>query len=520
MVDAREYHERSKHTPESVRRDSFSLDFASKPRPTKQYRDLPRITIGESPEPPDMSALPAIAAPYPEPRFAEIPMESEIRNGSEPVDATDLQTLCQYATGITKELEIQGQRTPFRAAACTGKLYHIDLYAVTGDLAGLDPGVYHFDPPSGDFDVVREGDYRGVLARASGAESVGSAPMTLVVTSQWWRNAWKYRERTYRHAFWDSGTTLANLLATAHALGHRASVVTGFADDPVAELVGVDPEREAPLELVPIGRGETVPKAPTVEPIDPAEEPLSPEVVEYPLVPDAWRQSRLEDGATARGWLEEAAGVDGDAFGTHGPGGGRMVELDPVDRETASSRPLANTIERRGSLREYSHESLSDRLFATVLDRALRGIPVDVGDSGGGQQLVDVYTLVHAVDGVESGAYQYHPAQTTLERLGDTDRETAGRLALGQSVVGDAAANVYIMADVDALVAKLGNRGYRVAQLLGGVSLGRLYLATYAHRKIGGRGFTFFDDLVTEHLSPRAEDQTPMTLFAFGKPAD
>jgi hypothetical protein len=86
-------------------------------------------------------------------------------------------------------------------------------------------------------------------------------------------------------------------------------------------------------------------------------------------------------------------------------------------------------------------------------------------------------------------------------------------------VVGDAAVNVYTMADIDSIVEQVGNRGYRLAQLVGGIALGRLYLATYAHRALGGRGFTFYDDLVTEHLSPRASNQTPMTLFAFGKPS-
>ena len=35
---------------------------------------------------------------------------------------------------------------------------------------------------------------------------------------------------------------------------------------------------------------------------------------------------------------------------------------------------------------------------------------------------------------------------------GDTDRETAAHLALDQPVVGDAAVNVYLLADVDAAV--------------------------------------------------------------------
>ena len=513
MVDPREYHERTKHSPASLRNDSFSLDFDTKPRPYKLYEDLPRVSASTAspPSSPETPVLEAIATATAEPDSGAAP------DGTPPeasFDATDLQTLCHYATGVTKELERGGRRVRFRAAACTGKLYHVDLYAVAGDLGAIGPGVYHFDPDSGSFDVLREGDYRGVLARAAADhESVATAPVTFVATSEWWRNAWKYRERTYRHAFWDSGTVLANLLAVAHGTGRRASVVAGFADGPVARLLGVDPETEAPLELVPVGAGDPVPPDRSVEVIDPVVVPPSAERVDYPLVPDAWRQSTLDDAGVVRAWRRRVASTE--EFGTHGRGDGETVALDPVDAETASSRPVGTTIERRGSLREYSHEPISRRKFATVLDRALRGVPTDCSVP----QLLDCYCLVHGVEGVPSGAYQYHPAANVLERVGETSRRTAGRLALDQSVVGDAAVNVYLVADVGAIVEHAGNRGYRLAQLAGGVGLGRLYLATYAHRVLGGRGFTFYDDLVTEHLSPRAANGTPMTLFAFGKPA-
>jgi SagB-type dehydrogenase family enzyme len=513
MVDAREYHERTKHSPASLRDDPFSLDFATKPRPYKRYENLPRRSGRSSPTPPETSALSAVATATP---------DSDVRQSSDGVDAVDLFTLCHYATGVTKELSVNGRRTRFRAAACTGKLYHVDLYAVTGDLAGVGPGVHHFDPDSGSFDVLREGDYRGFLARAAADHAaVSTAPVTFVATSEWWRNAWKYRDRTYRHAFWDSGTILANLLAVAHGAGRRATVVTGFADDPVARLLGVDPETEAPLELVPVGVDVPVPADRTVEPIDPDVVPSSSERVAYPLVPDAWRQSRLDDCAAVRAWRERFAATD-HGFGTHDRGDGETVALDPVDVEVASSRPVGVTIERRGSLRAYSHDPISRRKVATVLDRALRGIPADVsgGEGGSGQRLLDCYCLVHGVEGVPGGAYQYHPDANLLERVGETSRRTAGRLALDQSVVGDAAVNVYLLADVDRIVEAVGNRGYRVAQLVGGIALGRLYLATYAHRTLGGRGFTFYDDLVTDHLSPRAANQTPMTLFAFGTPVD
>jgi len=527
MVDAREYHERTNHTPRRLREESFRLDRTNKPTPSKRYVDLPRVAPDGEPEPPEFPALTAIDT-------ADPTLATDIVPGpSEP----DLHTLAHYATGVTKELEIRGTPTAFRAAACTGKLYHIDLYFVAGDCGPDGPGIYHFDSESGGFDVLRTGDYRGVLASASGGyDAVADASVTVVATSQWWRNAWKYRERTYRHAFWDSGTILANLLATAQGAGHRAEVVTGFADDPVCALLGLDTDEEAPLELVAVGRGDPVPADAVGDPdaldaIDPEEAPLSSDPVAYPLVPDAWRQSRLADGAAARAWRDRFAAESADtSLGARAPpdaagdeiapNSGERIDLDPVDRETASARPVGATIERRGSCREYSHESISARKFATVLDRALGGVPVDAFAGRDLRGLVDCYCLVHAVDGIESGVYEYHPGYASLEWVRETDRETAGELALGQPVVGDAAVNVYLVADVDAVVTHFGNRGYRLAQLEAGIDLGRLYLATYAHLGLGGRGFTFFDEAVSEYFSPHADGQSPMTLFAFGVPAE
>jgi len=537
MVDAREYHERTKHSPASIREGDFSLDFANKPRPYKVYEDRPGVELPGSPTAPDEPLLSAIATPTADPAAGAEPgaepgpgpgpgppsgTRSRSGAGGATIDAGDVHALCHYATGVTKELTRDGRRTRFRAAACTGKLYHVDLYVVAGDLDGLDAGVYHFDPHTGSLDALREGDYRGTLAAAAGGrESVATAPVTFLATSEWWRNAWKYRERTYRHAFWDSGTILANLLAVAHGGGHRAEVVAGFVDDAVARLLGVDPAEEAPLELVPVGSGDPAPDARPADPIDPATAPPSDEVVDYPLVPDAWRQSRLADGEAVRAWREDVGSlVDDPGHGDHGRSDAATLQLDPVDAETASGRPVGATIERRGSLREYGHQPISRRKFATVLDRALVGVPTDSTGAGGGTRLLDYYCLVHAVEGIPAGAYRYHPRENVLERVGETDRGTAGHLALDQSVVGDAAANVYAMADVDRLVDAVGNRGYRLAQLLGGIALGRLYLATYAHRTLGGRGFTFYDDRVTGHLSPHAAGLTPMTLFALGSPAD
>ncbi|SFC28515.1 SagB-type dehydrogenase domain-containing protein [Halobiforma haloterrestris] len=559
-VGALEYHERTKHSPRSVRAAGPGLDFENKPRPYKVYTDRPTEPLAERIRPPQQPALAAIAEPTPDGWRAVVDDPADdARVGP---DRETVTTCCYYAAGITKEIALRDRTKPFRAAATTGALYHVDLYVVCGDLEGtgragavprgLPAGVYHFDPRTCSLDVLREGDYRGALAAASGDDAVADAPLSVVATSTWWRNAWKYEDRTFRHAFWDSGTTLANLLAVAHALDYRAEVVTGFADRPVAELLGVDPAREAPLEIVPIGAGGPAPDAPDLEPIDHETKPLSPNEREFPLIQEAWRAGTLEDGDEAQAWRNtRPAGP----IGTRDPGDGERVPLEPVDPETASSRPLHRTIRRRGSCREYEREPISFRKLSTVLDRAVRGVPMDVrresstpragtaraersedpdeasGGTASGERharredepslsFVDAYLVVNAVDGLESGAYHYHPEAGELEslRAGEFRREAA-HLALDQPLGGDAAVCLAFLTDLEAVVDAFGDRGYRVAQLEAALTAGRLYLATYAHRSLGGTGLTFYDDVVSDFFAPRAAGQTPAFFYTMGRPA-
>src|SRR5204863_1762043 len=72
----------------------------------------------------------------------------------------DLARLLYFSAGITKQRAYPGGEIYFRAAACTGALYEIELYLVSGDLPGLDAGVYHFNPADVALRLLREGDFR------------------------------------------------------------------------------------------------------------------------------------------------------------------------------------------------------------------------------------------------------------------------------------------------------------------------------------------------------------------------
>ena len=124
--------------------------------------------------------------------------------------------------------------------------------------------------------------------------------------------------------------------------------------------------------------------------------------------------------------------------------------------------------------------------------------------------------IAHAVEGLPPGAYYLRRAERALELLEEGEfRAIAGRLGLFQELPAAAGANVYCLADLEPVLARFGNRGYRAAQLEGGIVGGRLYLAAYALR-FGATGLTFLDDEVTEFFSPHAEGKSVMFLTALG----
>src|SRR5258708_23200047 len=241
------YHNATRHSYASIRTHQHFLDFANQPIPFKIYPTLEPSRLPSQVRQTGVAAFSAISTIIPAPTNA----------------APDLNAIAQLlylSAGITRHRKYPGGEIYFRAAACTGALYEVELYLVCGDLAGLQSGVYHFAPAEFGLRKLRAGDYRKVLVEATADEpAITHPPLTMICTGTYWRNAWEHQERTYRHFGWDNGTLLANLLAVATALGLPANVVCGFVDATVNSLLDVDPEREIAFSLVAVGHSSEPP---------------------------------------------------------------------------------------------------------------------------------------------------------------------------------------------------------------------------------------------------------------------
>src|SRR6266404_5572695 len=272
---ALKYHEGTKHSYLSVRSNRHVLDWANQPLPFKIYPDIERIALPVDVPQTGVAALAAISADVRAPSGDAVP------------DLQDLARILFFSAGITKERKYPGGEIYFRAAACTGALYEIELYVVTGEVKGLDAGVYHFNPADMTLGVLRKGEFRGNLAQATANEpAVSHAPAMIVCSGTYWRNAWKYQARTYRHFGWDNGTLLANMLAICAASALPAEITLGFVDTEVNRLLDLDTRREVSLCIVPVGRtSESSSPAPReIPPLGFATIPVSQREVEYPAM--------------------------------------------------------------------------------------------------------------------------------------------------------------------------------------------------------------------------------------------
>jgi SagB-type dehydrogenase family enzyme len=451
------YHEATKHSPESVSRSRHQLDWSIKPLPFKIYRDL------EAVEPP-----------------------------------ADIRRLCLFSNGVLRRRRSDtGETYGFRAAATTGALYHVELYLATSDRDGLPAGLYQYGAHDGLLRRLRSGDVRGSLSRAAGEyEPIASAPLVFVLSSTFWRNSWKYQARAYRHAYWDGGAIVANLLALVAEDGQPASVVMAFADDQVNRILGLDGVHETATAIVAVGDGASQPPAATDLPeLSLPTEPLSPREVHYPDIERVHRASSFSSEGEVAAWRARAGGNEA------------RHSVPALLAEARIEGGIADVIERRRSARSFADMPLMRSQLEAVLEFATRPIP---GDSFAPLP-VEPLLIVNSVEGLERGTYR---GDLRPIRQGDA-RRAAGQLALWQELGAEAAVNVYFLADLESIQQRLGERGYRIAQMAGGICGGRLELAATG-LGLAATGLTFFDDAVTGFFEPAAERRQVIYLEAVG----
>jgi SagB-type dehydrogenase family enzyme len=430
------FHEFSAHSRVGLFRRAPGADWGGAPPPFKAWPGLPTLAL----PPPSWQAMPARAT-------------------GAPLALPALATLLFAAAGVN----LRRGGIAFRTSPSSGALFASELYLRVHRVAGLAPGLYHYDG----------GTHR--LVRLPGRADAGAAEplpdLEIVASALFRRSGHKYRDRTYRYVLADLGHLLENLRVAALALGVAARPWRQFDESACAARFGLDEAEEGVLARWALGAGS-------------AEAVAAAEALAWQAAPvgtggalgvtDAIHRATSLRPASAPATPAPPAAAPPPAAAA-AAGSGRSRALPPPAR---AAMPPLERIARRRSERRYSAAALAPAALSALLDAALRRTAPLLSDA------VRVHVLTAAVDGLPAAAWHYDPQAHRLLQATTPDglRSRARSAALSQDVAADAAAVIVLALDRAAFMADAAGaaRGWRHAFIEAGLVGERLYLEAAA----------------------------------------
>jgi SagB-type dehydrogenase family enzyme len=482
----REYHEFTKHSVESLRREPHVLDWANMPDPFRHYAGVPVLDLPADPPSPETPALEVLQGAC-----------GATLAGNGP---TFLSQLLFYSASISasKRVPSTGYRYALRVNPSSGNLHPTEFHFLTRGLKEWPDGLYHYRPSAHMAEQRATGDLEVKLAGSS-------APIVFVLTSIAWREAWKYRDRAYRYCLHDMGHAWQALALAARAIGCDSFAVGHFPDDEVAQFCGLH-EDEWPMLIVEL-RGRPIP----------VREPDACETVWYgghanQLSKERTAYTRI-DGIHGATKLSKCA-CRGISPAEPAPTGSGEIKLPPP---ALSKRAFGEVARMRRSALDFlgGMQLMSLTQLSAILAAATRPFFADFA----GANFIQLYLYAHRVDGLEPGVYRFWPEPAELEQIKSGDqRVAAAGLSLGQELAGNACVALSMIGDLARAVHAHGDRGYRYVHFEAGAIGHRLYLAAEA-LGLGATGIgAFYDDEVHHYLNLASKQRRVVYHFAIGYP--
>ena len=416
------YHEETKHSYASVRRHPNRLSWESQPNVFKQYP------------------------------------ETFVRYTFDIDEAED--NFLYHIAGINAKKSYPGVEYYLRMNPSAGALYPNELYMQLRGIEGKPNGIYHYDVAASALTLLtqlEEGEglepYLGYREQMQG--------YLFLVSSVYWRSAWKYKNRAFRYCLLDAGHILGAIEAAALLKPHATMVRYDMDRASLNRLFGFE-KREwftaAAAVAVPI-RGSSV------TPVD----------FSLPYVEAA---GTFESNETIERAYEESTVVNGCKRDVCAP------------HFSYRKEQLQEAIFKRRSQREFSAEAITKGQFGYLMEILSQPILSDC------EERVNVYVVVNRVLDMPIGLYR----DGTYLKYGDFSHK-AGYLCLEQ----------YNLATQGALTLFLTSSGenYQALYQKAGIIGHRLYIAAeYLGLGCSGIG-AYYDDEVNTFL-----ENDDMILYA------
>lgn len=451
------YHAFSSESRASVFKRAPGVAWGDAPSPFKPYPDAQQIKLGKG-----------------EPGGATLAQALTGAAAAGPLDLAGLGRMLYLSSGIT----LQRGGNALRAAPSSGALFPSELYIVARRIAGLAPGLYHYDPQQHRLHLL------GPAPDALGAPNAGQAHALVLLSAVFRRTGYKYHNRAYRYALADAGHLLENLRLAAHAAGMAPRLLPQFDDGAAARALGIDGVEEGVLALVALHGNAAAP------PIGAPDDRFVP--VEA--------SSGTPIGVT--GIVHQATSLRM----AKAPFAGAIALPPPAP----AARELYGTIVKRRSERRYSGQALPLAQLSSMLADLRQQPQLFSG--------IAISVVVNRVAGLAPGVYRYANGHTLqLMRAGD-HAAAAQSAALSQDAIGDAAV-VLVLSSERERVLGAGPRAYRHALIETGMIGERWLLGAVARGLAACPVGAFYDDEAAALIGVDGKRHWVFHFAALGLPA-
>ena len=163
----------------------------------------------------------------------------------------ELSTLLHYSYGYCRAEPWKDGVRLHRVVPSARGCYPTELYVWCGDAVGANAGLHYYDPVHHRLIVLRPGVGNDAISDALAA-NVGDAHFVFLVTTVFWKIAYRYSAYAYRLCTQEAGILMGNLLLIAGAFGLRGHVHYQFVDAILHRWLGLRSEDETLLGVVPV----------------------------------------------------------------------------------------------------------------------------------------------------------------------------------------------------------------------------------------------------------------------------
>lgn len=337
-----------------------------------------------------------------------------------------IHTLIHFASAITYEKAYKDGPYQLRVNPSAGALYPTELYVQMRGVPGQIDGIYHVESATNSLTLIYELIDDGLEAYILPNQLVKG--IIFLVSCIYYRSSWKYKNRSFRYCFLDSGHHIGAIEAAAYTQDYPIQVLFEFDKVGLNQDLGFE-NKEFSTACVIAGEVKE-------RPVRRLRSPL-------PFVSGT-------DYFEANPWLEVTYRE------TLTPTRSFQVLQHPPFPFDKSR--FSEAILQRRSARQFWKQAISQDIFWRIGEILEHPIPTSQAEK------LNIYWVVHRIDGMEAGLYRGRQ----FLKPGDFSSK-AGYLCINQAIARDSAVTLFITSNY---------QNYQTVLQLAGLIGHRLYLAS------------------------------------------